>query len=66
MNKIEEIEQAVAALPDNDYRAFRQWFLCPDWEKWDHQIEDDSKVGRLAFLLDEARREKQDDALREF
>jgi len=66
MNKIEEIEQAVAALPDNDYRAFRQWFLSRDWEKWDLQIEDDSKGGSLAFLLDEARLAKQNGALREF
>ena len=66
MNKIEEIEQAVAALPDNDYRAFRQWFLSRDWEKWDLQIEDDSKGGRLAFLLDEARLAKQNGALRDF
>jgi hypothetical protein len=66
MNKIEEIEHAVAALPDDDYRAFRQWFLSRDWEKWDHQVEDDSKGGRLAFLLDEASQAKQNGGLREF
>ena len=49
MNKIEEIEHAVAALPDDDYRAFRQWFLSRDWEKWDHQVEDDSKGGDSPF-----------------
>lgn len=66
MNKIEEIEQAVADLPDGDYRVFRQWFMNRDWEKWDHQIEDDSKGGRLAFLLDEARQAKQNGELRKF
>jgi len=66
MNKIEELEDAVAALPDDDYRAFRQWFLSRDWEKWDHQVEHNSKEGRLAFLLDEASQAKQNGALREF
>ncbi|MHB8835517.1 MAG: hypothetical protein ACYC9Y_07400 [Candidatus Methylomirabilia bacterium] len=66
MTRIEEIEQAVAALPDDDYRTFRQWFLSRDWEKWDLQIEDDSKGGKLAFLLDEANQSKQNGALREF
>ena len=66
MNKIEEIEQAVAALPENDYRAFRQWFLSRDWKKWDRQIEGDAKGGRLAFLLDEASQAKQSGGLREF
>lgn len=66
MTRIEEIEQAVAALPDDDYRVFRQWFLNRDWEKWDLQIEDDVKEGRLALLLDEANQAKQNGALREF
>ena len=26
-----------------------------DWAKWDREIEEDSRVGALDFLLDEAR-----------
>jgi len=66
MSKIEEIEEAVAALPENDYRAFRQLFPSRDREKWDRQIEDDAKGERLAFFLDEVSKAKQDGALREF
>jgi hypothetical protein len=29
-----------------------------DWEKWDKEIEADSKAGRLDFLVREARKEK--------
>ena len=65
MTRIEEIEQAVSALPDDDYRTFRSWFLNRDWEKWNSQIADDSKSGRLAFLLEEASQGKRNDVLRE-
>jgi hypothetical protein len=40
-------------LPDNKYRRFRRWFLKRDWEKWDLEIEEDSKAGRLDFLVQE-------------
>jgi hypothetical protein len=33
MTRLEEIEMAVSALPDNEYVEFRRWFLEQDWEK---------------------------------
>ena len=54
MTKIEDIELAVASLPQAEYTQLRQWFLQRDWEKWDRQIEEDSAAGRLDFLLSEA------------
>ena len=40
---------------EGEYRALRQWFLERDWEKWDRQIEEDAAVGKLDFLVKEAR-----------
>jgi len=51
MRKIEELERAVAALPEEEYREFRRWLLVRDWEKWDRQIEENSKAGKLDFLI---------------
>ena len=30
-----------------------------DWEEWDAQIERDSKAGKLDFLINEARQDKE-------
>ena len=55
MSNVEGIKSAIEALPESDYVALRQWFNEKDWEKWDKQIEADSKLGKLDFLIAEAR-----------
>ena len=55
MTRLEELERAIASLPEGEYRALRRWFLERDWEKWDRQIEEDAAVGKLDFLVKEAR-----------
>ncbi len=59
MTRIEELEQAVAALPAEEYRRFREWFLERDWAQWDKQIQADSQSGKLDFLVNEAMEEKK-------
>ena len=54
MTKAKELEAAVSTLPDEEYREFRRWFLEKDWERWDKEIEEDSKTGKLDFLVREA------------
>ena len=65
MTKVEKLEQAVASLAEKDYHQFRQWFQNQDWEKWDREIEADSKAGRLDFLMDEAAEAKSKNKLRD-
>ena len=54
MTRLEELELAIASLPENEYSQFRRWFLERDWEKWDREIEADSTSGKLDFLVKEA------------
>jgi hypothetical protein len=54
MTTVEELEMAVDALTQDEYSRFRNWFLDRDWEKWDQEIEEDAKAGRLDFLIREA------------
>jgi len=54
MTRVEELEKAVDALSEKEYGIFRQRFLERDWEKWDRQIETDSRSGNLDFLIKEA------------
>lgn len=63
MRTIEELEQAVASLPENEYCQFRMWFLNQDWQKWDREIEMDSKSGKLDFLVQEAAEAKKKNIL---
>jgi len=64
MRTVEELETAVDSLSQEEYSRFRRWFLDRDWEKWDQEIEEDTKAGRLDFLVQEAVEEKQRNKLR--
>ncbi len=59
MAKVEEIKTAIESLPEEEFIALREWFTEKDWEKWDRQIEMDSKSGKLDFLIEEALAEKR-------
>ncbi len=65
MTKLEELERVIASLSDEEYREFRRRFLERDWEKWDKQIEEDAKAGKLDFLVEEAREAKKGGHLRD-
>jgi hypothetical protein len=65
MTKVEELERAVASLTAEEYREFRRWFLERDWEQWDQQIEEDSRAGKLDFLVGEAFEAKKQEKLKE-
>ncbi len=65
MAKINEIQDAIMALPESDYREFRLWFTELNWRKWNRQIEADSKEGKLDFLISEAFDEKEKGRLKD-
>ncbi len=65
MSRVQEIEKAIDALPEEEYAQLRQWFSEKDWNKWDKQIEADSKSGGLDFLMQEALEAKSKNKLRE-
>ena len=56
---IEEIERAVEALPPEELARFRAWFVDYDFAAWDRQIADDSSVGTLKELAEQAKREHE-------
>ena len=65
MEDLTEIQQAIMELPESDYLELRQWFSELDWEKWDRQIEGDSRAGKLDFLISEALDEKEKGRLKD-
>ena len=62
MSTVQEIEQAIRALPASELAALPDWFAEYDAEMWDRQMEHDVEAGRLDRFVDEAQRSAQDDA----
>jgi hypothetical protein len=54
MTTIEEIEKAVAELPADQLLQFRLWFAEFEAARFDQQIEQDAKAGRLDQLAKQA------------
>ncbi len=52
MTTVQEIENAVAHLPESDLGQFRAWFAEFDAEAWDHEFEQDARSGKLDRLAD--------------
>lgn len=63
MSRVEELEKAIEALPEDEYTQLRQWFSEKDWQTWDNQIAADAGAGKLDFLLKEALEAKSGNAL---
>ncbi len=58
MKSIKEAIEFIESLPKEDFYKLRDWILERDWEKWDREIEEDSKSGKLDFLIKQALDEK--------
>ena len=54
---IQEIETAVAQLPNPELAQFTAWFEEYQADLWDKQIEQDALSGRLDTLAEQAHRE---------
>jgi hypothetical protein len=54
MTKIEKLEREVQKLSRAELAAFRDWFSEYDSDKWDRQIEEDVRAGKLDALAGEA------------
>ncbi len=65
MSKVKDIKEAIESLPEQEYKELLRWFTEKDWEKWDRQIAEDSKSGKLDFLVKQAKEAKSKNKLRE-
>jgi hypothetical protein len=65
LSTVEELLRSIESLSEEEYAQLREWFAERDWEKWDKQIEVDSKSKKLDFLIKEARDEKEKGKLKE-
>ena len=54
MTNLEYVETKVEQLSPSDFVKFREWFHEYEWQKWDRQIEKDSKSGKFKTLAEKA------------
>ena len=61
-----EIEAAIKTLRKEELVQFNQWYQEFLEEQWDEQIRQDVRAGKLDFLIDEARLEREAGTLKPF
>ena len=54
MSELEIIESQVERFDAKSFAAFRAWFIEYEHARWDQQLEEDSKAGKLDSLISEA------------
>ncbi len=65
MSKVDKLKMEIERLPQEEFAELVRWLSETDWERWDKQIEADSAVGRLDFLVREALEEKAKGTLKD-
>lgn len=63
---VAEIEAAIKTLPKEELAQFNQWYQEYLEEQWDEQIRGDVRAGKLDFLIEDTRRERDAGTLRPF
>jgi hypothetical protein len=63
---IEEIERAIDTLSREDYYRLLERLQERDQQEWDAQMDRDAASGKLDFLREEARGEREAGLLREW
>ncbi|MDJ0731421.1 MAG: hypothetical protein QNJ33_15665 [Crocosphaera sp.] len=54
MLTLDQIESAILQLPSDEVQQLIEWLSDLDYQHWDHQLEEDIKVGKLDDLAAEA------------
>lgn len=65
IDRVKSLEQQVAKLEESELKRFASWFAAYQDKLWDRQIARDGKAGKLDFLIEEARAEKNVGGLKE-
>jgi len=64
MDRVEEIETAIASLPEEEYRRLVDWIQSREQTRFDEQMDQDSVSGKLDFLFTEAKVESEQGLVR--
>jgi hypothetical protein len=65
MTKLQLIQTEIKTLTNDEFTHLKNWINEFDAQQWENQIEEDSNLGRLDFLIEESLLEKSKSQLRE-
>ncbi len=54
ITQVEYIKSQIEGLSKEELDDLYSWFAEKEWQDWDEQVEADSALGKLDFLLEEA------------
>jgi len=64
MSRVEQIERAIQELSLEEFMQLAQHIHALEQERWEHQLDDDAVSGKLNFLRDEVRTERESGSLK--
>jgi hypothetical protein len=64
MSRVEQIEQAIQELTPEEFAQLAQRIYTLEQERWEHQLDHDATSGKLDFLQDEVRSERENGTLK--
>jgi hypothetical protein len=59
MSRVEELERAIQELPPDEFAQIARRIYGIEQERWEGQLDRDAKLGKLDFLVDEARKDQE-------
>jgi hypothetical protein len=59
MSRIDEIERALENLSDEEFAQIARRIHALEQERWEKELDGDATAGKLDFLRDEARSERE-------
>ncbi|MEO7317883.1 MAG: hypothetical protein ABIZ56_02725 [Chthoniobacteraceae bacterium] len=66
MSTVQEIEAAIAQLPEKEFWALTDRLVARREDAWDRQIESDIRAGKFEAMAEEALREHAEGKTRAF
>jgi len=66
MSRVEEIEDAILALSPEEFARISRRIQDIEQERWDQQMDQDASAGKLDFLREEGRSEREQGLLRDW
>ena len=63
MQTVSEIKQTIMDLPEAEFSQLMKWVWDHDWERWDRQLQEDIKAGRLESIKEKVLEARKQGAL---
>ena len=64
MTTVADLQKAILSLSESEYNELRNWLIYEDSERWDRELEEDAKAGRLDALAAGVLKAKEEGTLK--